>query len=213
MSGEGFLGRWSRRKREAAQGAPEPAEPMPLAPPAAAPPETVSPPEAPAFDPASLPPVESLTQASDFTAYLRAEVPAALRKAALRKAWTLDPGIRDFVGPADYAWDYNAPDGVPGFAHVLGGDLKQLLAQAIGALEEAVAPEETEAPAAEPGPEPGAGQGLEPDVSPGTVLAEAPALPDEAPALPPEPSISEILPSDPVPTSSSRRRHGGAAPV
>ncbi|MFX8512285.1 DUF3306 domain-containing protein, partial [Acinetobacter baumannii] len=60
------------------------------------------------FDPASLPPVESLTPESDLAPFLRPEVPAALRQAALRRLWSLDPTIRDFVGPADYAWDYNA---------------------------------------------------------------------------------------------------------
>jgi len=184
----GFLARWSRRKRAAA--APVPAEPEPTAPP-------VLPAEAPplpAFDPASLPAIETLTAASDIAAFLRAEVPAALRQAALRRIWTLDPGIRDFIGPADYAWDYNAPDGVPGFALTLGGELAGLLAQAIG----------------EPRPE----------APPGVVAAEAPAIitaegapaaappgaPEPAPGLPPEPAPS--VRADPPP-----RRHGGAIPV
>lgn len=133
MSGDGggFLSRWSRRKR-AAVVAPPPAAAGP-APPAEAVPAPGA--AAPAFDPASLPPVESLTSGSDFAAFLRDEVPAALRRAALRRAWALDPAIRDFVGPADYAWDFNAPDGMPGFSLTLGGDVKRLLAQAIG-LEE-----------------------------------------------------------------------------
>jgi dienelactone hydrolase len=33
-----------------------------------------------------------------------------------RVAWMGDDGIRDFVGPAEYAWNYNAPGGAPGFA-------------------------------------------------------------------------------------------------
>ena len=42
-------------------------------------------------------------------------VPEALRNAALRKMWVLDPSIRNYVGEAlDYAWDWNAPGGVPG---------------------------------------------------------------------------------------------------
>ena len=90
----------------------------------------------PEFDPASLPPIESLTAESDIAAFLRPQVPAALRTAALRRVWTLDPAIRDYVGPADYAWDYNAPDGMAGFSLELGGDVKRLLAQAIGLVEE-----------------------------------------------------------------------------
>ncbi|MBR0679365.1 DUF3306 domain-containing protein [Roseomonas eburnea] len=129
MSEEGFLSRWSRRKRAAEAGLPvaEPEVQPPVPEPAAPPP-----PVEPAFDPASLPPIEDLTAESDFTAFLRKEVPEAIKRAALRKAWAIDPAIRDFVGPADYAWDFNAPDGVPGFALELGGDVRRLLAQAIG---------------------------------------------------------------------------------
>jgi hypothetical protein len=193
MSEEGFLGRWSRRKREAARALPEPEAEAPP-PPAEAPPEPAPPAE---FDPACLPPIESLTEASDFAAFLRAEVPAALRQAALRRAWTLDPTIRDFVGPADYAWDYNAPDGVPGFAHTLGGDVKRLLAQAIGALEEAVAETPPEPPEAE-------------------AEAEAePALPEAAEPAPEPPLLAEdATPSAGTPAAPPpRRKHGGAIPV
>lgn len=42
---------------------------------------------------AELPPVESLTKDSDFTAFLRKEVPEALRQQALRKLWSTDPVI------------------------------------------------------------------------------------------------------------------------
>lgn len=33
-----------------------------------------------------------------------------------RVAWMGDAGIRNFVGPAEYAWNYNVSDGAPGFA-------------------------------------------------------------------------------------------------
>lgn len=33
-----------------------------------------------------------------------------------RVAWTLEAGIRDFIGPAEYAWNYNVSGGAPGFA-------------------------------------------------------------------------------------------------
>ncbi len=191
MSGEGFLGRWSRRKREALRGVEEPEAEAPS--PAEAEPKAL-----PAFDPASLPPLETLTEASDFTAFLRAEVPAALRQAALRRAWRLDPAIRDFTGPADYAWDYNAPDGVPGFAHALGGDVKKLLAQAIGALEELAAEE----PAAE--------------APPGEVILEPPAVAEPVPVEPEPEAPARLLAEveDPPPEPRlPRRRHGGAVPA
>jgi len=163
MSDEGFLARWSRRKRAVEAGraieepAPAPGAPAPL--PAAAPsPEAAPiggapppPPEAePEFDPATLPPLDSLTAGSDFSAFLRKEVPEALKRAALRKAWALDPAIRDFVGPADYAWDFNAPDGITGFALELGEDAERLLAQAVG-LDRHGAPSPQAAPEAAAG--------------------------------------------------------------
>ena len=195
MSGreEGFLSRWSRRKRGVLPE-PGPGPELEAPPPIAAPEALPEPPEE-AFDAASLPPVESLTGASDFTAFLRPGVPAPLRQAALRRAWTLDPAIRDFIGPADYAWDYNAPDGVPGFALQLGGDVTRMLAQAIGALDDLAVPqgEQEEAAPAEPAP---------PVVLAAAVPApeaiEVAAAAEEAPA-----------PAAPVPP----RRHGRAVPV
>ena len=77
MSGdrEAFLSRWSRLKRAGAQKPEAPAEA----------PRTVAPPEPP-----PLPPVESLTPESDFTAFMQAKVPDALRRAALKKLFA-DP--------------------------------------------------------------------------------------------------------------------------
>lgn len=187
---EGFLSRWSRRKRAAVTPpspaqAPDRALDLAQGEPATAPPAEAL----PEFDPASLPPVESLTADSDITAFLRPQVPAALRTAALRRAWTLDPAIRDYIGPADYAWDYNAPDGMAGFSLELGGDVKRLLAQAIGLVEA-----EEEKPQAAPD-EPAAAE--PPAETPPPLVAEPPAPiavagPEPAPPL---------------------RRHGGARPV
>ncbi|SEM78051.1 Protein of unknown function [Loktanella fryxellensis] len=115
-SGDGFLGRWSRRKREARAdddvadtdvahvSTPDLAtEPEPLG-------VTLTEDEL-----ASLPPIADLTEGSDIRMFLQAGVPRALRSAALRKVWMLTPAIRDYKNPAvDYAWDYNTPGGVPG---------------------------------------------------------------------------------------------------
>lgn len=63
----------------------------------------------------ALPDINTLTAESDVTCFMRKGVPAALRNAALRRMWTLDPSIRDFVGPArDYSYDWNCPGSVPG---------------------------------------------------------------------------------------------------
>ena len=135
---EDFLARWSRRKQAAAQAA-EPAKSPPNAESAAAPehaagsraPEfrdtsgaaqSAPDPAAPAFDPASLPPIESITAETDIRAFIAAGVPAELTRAALRRVWTTDPRIRDFVGLADYAWDFNAPGSMAGFGPLEGAD-------------------------------------------------------------------------------------------
>lgn len=107
---EDFLSRWSRRKRrlEEPPAADEPKPPVPVAEEDAD--EDVITPE----ELAALPAVEEITASTDLVAFLRKGVPAALRNAALRRAWVLDPAIRDFVGDArDYAWDWNTPGGVP----------------------------------------------------------------------------------------------------
>ena len=76
--------------------------------------EAMAVPEAP-FDPASLPSIESIAADTDIIAFLRAGVPAELTRAALRRAWTSDPAIRDFIGIAENQWDFNDPNAIPGF--------------------------------------------------------------------------------------------------
>src|SRR5262249_57521793 len=47
--------------------------------------------------------------------FLAPGVPAELIRAALRRVWATDPKIRDFVGLSENAWDFNAPNAIPGF--------------------------------------------------------------------------------------------------
>jgi len=118
MSEEEFLKRWSRRKRAAADVARPDAAETKAEDVAEVTPEDgaaqAGKPQA-AFDPATPPPVESITALSDATAFLRAGVPAELTRAALRRVWTVDPAIRDFVGLAENAWDFTDPTAMPGF--------------------------------------------------------------------------------------------------
>jgi hypothetical protein len=67
------------------------------------------------FDAPSLPPIESIDAGSDIRPFLAPGVPADLTRAALRRAWSADPAIRDFIGLSENSWDFNGPDGVPGF--------------------------------------------------------------------------------------------------
>ncbi len=150
---EGFLRRWSRRKQDAAEAktdadigaAPEAAEPSNDAPPVGASPMIPQ----RAVDPADLPPVESIAAGSDIRAFLAEGVPTDLKTAALRRAWLADPAIRDFVGPADYAWDFNAPDAVAGFGPLRPtDDVARLAAQVFGGDAPKRAEKEAEASAA-----------------------------------------------------------------
>jgi hypothetical protein len=115
---EEFLRRWSRRKRTANARLNEGSKvedsenvegPVADSVPAQTEPST------PVFDPATLPPLDSITAASDIRAFLAPGVPEEIVRAALRRVWVTDPAIRDFVGLAENQWDFTRPDGVPGF--------------------------------------------------------------------------------------------------
>ena len=146
---EDFLTRWSRRKREARSAKP----PQPEAGDAGDAcrssrcrrPRARTKPQA-AFDPASLPPIESITALSDITAFLRAGVPAELTRAALRRAWTADPAIRDFVGLAENAWDFTDPNAMPGFGPLEStDDVRRMIARIVDSIGEAAQPADAEA--------------------------------------------------------------------
>jgi hypothetical protein len=122
---ENLVMRWLRLKQEA--GAASRQIPAELVPEASTmdeipshgnpnePPQEPETPVAAAFDPACLPPIESITSASDIRLFMQSGVPAELMRAALRAAWVADPAIRDFVGIAESQWDFNDPTAMPGF--------------------------------------------------------------------------------------------------
>ena len=118
---DSFLLRWARLK-QAARAADEIEV-------ASAGSEAMAAPEA-AFDPASLPPIESIAADTDIIAFLRAGVPAELTRVALRRAWTSDPAVRDFIGVAENQWDFNDPNAIPGFGPLVpaesGVDILQI---------------------------------------------------------------------------------------
>jgi hypothetical protein len=145
---ESFLSRWSRRKAEsgdrrevssagAAPGADE-AKPDGREASLTAPP-TTSEPAAAAFDPASLPPIESIAAGADIRPFLQLGVPAELTRAALRRAWATDPAIRDFIGIAENQWDFNDPTAMPGFGPLTAADrAATLAAQMLGGASDRV---------------------------------------------------------------------------
>lgn len=66
-------------------------------------------------DLSTLPPVESIGPKTNIRAFLRPEVPKVLHIAAVRRAWRIDPAIRDFREMAENDWDFTAVGGVLGF--------------------------------------------------------------------------------------------------
>jgi hypothetical protein len=127
MEGDGFLSRWSRRKADAKSGAPRPEA---AAPPAAAPavtaetplpslpavPASASPP-APVAPPPDMPlptldDVARLTRDSDFSPYVRRDVDADVRNAAMKKLFS-DPHFNIMDGLDTYIDDYGKPDPIP----------------------------------------------------------------------------------------------------
>jgi hypothetical protein len=85
------------------------------------------------FDPATVPPIESIDAQTDITVFLQKGVPDELRLAALRRAWTVDPAIRDFKVLQENDWNFNDPNSIPGFGDLGPGvDVKGMVAQILG---------------------------------------------------------------------------------
>lgn len=197
---DGFIGRWSRRKRAAEQNeaAPPPAEPI------AAPDPVPEPGPVPLTDEelAALPRVEDLAEGSDIRMFLRVGVPRALRSAALRKVWMLTPAIRDYKNPAvDYAWDYNTPGGVPGDGCAPSPERAAQMLRDLFAPRTPAEPEGTalaEADGAEIPP----AEGVTPEGD------------DPDPATDPDTQMSDARSESPrqAVLSVPRHRHGGALP-
>jgi hypothetical protein len=113
MSEDRFLARWSRRKQEA-KATPTQSDPAMRGDMQSALPPAAKDDEA-EIDLSSLPSIDLITSATDITAFLRKGIPQELTRAALRRVWSADPAIRDFVGLAESAWDFNDPTAMPGF--------------------------------------------------------------------------------------------------
>lgn len=133
---KGFLARWSQRKQEATQPEAKPAAAPVAIENVESPGSNAAPVEdaVPEFDLSTLPKLEELTASTDISAFLRKGVPEQLRNAALRRSWALDPAIRNYVSPAlEYAYDWNAPGGVPGGGELGAGvDVARLVSQIMG---------------------------------------------------------------------------------
>jgi Protein of unknown function (DUF3306) len=118
-----FLDRWSRRKQLVQRESIET--------PVIAPPEALQ-----AEDDAGqlpLPSLDDIIPGSDVAAFFQKHVPDELRTAALRKLWITDPEIKGFIEMADYQWDFNNPDSIPGWSSTLEGyDIKSMVENVFG---------------------------------------------------------------------------------
>jgi hypothetical protein len=156
-----FLSRWSRKKREAAELPPqataaaakdaEPKESAAIAAPADGIKATRTEADEPKFDLASLPSIESIGADTDIRQFLRAGVPAALTRAALRRAWASDPAIRDYIGLSENSWNFNEPGAMYGFDHSDPGvDVRKLAEEMFGGGSKTVAEKPSDLPTEEP---------------------------------------------------------------
>jgi hypothetical protein len=156
--GDGFLSRWSRRKRQ--RDAPPEAAPAetpatgatPAPPTAEAPADAGAPPPAaePALPPPTLDDVAALDPTSDFTRFVARDVDPAVKNAALKKLFA-DPQFNVMDGLDTYIDDYGQPDPLP------PGMLRQMMqSQLLGLFRDegrtpppaAAAADNAEAPAA-----------------------------------------------------------------
>jgi len=100
------------------------------------------------LDLSKLPRIEELTADSDFAQFMDPRVPSSLRQAALRRAWALDPRIRDFVEMSDWNYDWNVPGGAPCYAPMPAETkVGELLAQVFESSGRNVVQQASEAPA------------------------------------------------------------------
>jgi len=190
---EKFLTRWSRRKRQGADDdvdmSATPSMSETSAPPNESAPVAEKDSGEPGVDLASLPPIESITAQTDIRAFLAPGVPRELAAAALRRAWSVDPAIRDFVGLADYAWDFHAPGSMPGFGPLeMTDDLRQVVARILGD-----SPAETDAARSRNARAPSDQSASDRSASDRSVVLSTRAVPDQARAPSVELPSGEVI--------------------
>ena len=200
-----FLSRWSQRKLNA-QPEKSAADPQPAALPTAGGPSSKPSEAVPEFDISTLPPLESIGAASDIRAFLQGGVPASLARAALRRAWSADPAIRDFVGLSENSWDFNAANSIPGFGSMNADEVRNVAARFFSEVTE----ETTGQAKAENGR-------ITDEICAGT---QSPAESDNEPDVSASPdrqkssdvAMQQAEAEEPAESPSLRRRHGSALP-
>ncbi|MDU8942054.1 DUF3306 domain-containing protein [Ovoidimarina sediminis] len=156
---DGFLSRWSRRKRGAVSKEPEPARPSPGTERAVATEPTGAAPRPPESE--SLPPPEpekpeeeaeilarlglpdpaTLQKGDDFQPFMQAGVPEFLRRKALRRLWRSNPTLAVLDGLNDYDDDFTGGFVPPGTLKTLYEVGKGLVSQGTNEMQESARPE------------------------------------------------------------------------
>lgn len=222
-----FLTRWSRRKQQAARETVsgkaeattrEKAVDVPTVPQPASPDR---PAEEPVFDLSKLPSLDSIGPDSDITAFMQQGVPVSLSRAALRRAWSADPKIRDFIGLSENSWDFTKPETITGFGQLLPtDDVKKLLARVLSEDEPPVvsgeelsrtAPQQSEEASEESAPT----QQLIASNRDSEAMGSAPTESQENLLRRTEnyPAAQQETPEKPASDAGFKRRHGGALPT
>jgi len=211
---ENFINRWSRRKHEAASEDAQPKKASSEGAAASRSDEETKPKPGdlevpvPELDISRLPPIESISAETDITMFMRTGVPETLKHAALRRAWTADPAIRDFMGPTENYWDVPGPDGIPGFGDLDPKlDVRRMVSELFGETPHQDTPPESEPELVADSP-----------VLPVQNRAEATEVPQASPTPPArvlqhdENAAAQTEPLEAAPEKKISRRHGGAMP-
>jgi hypothetical protein len=122
---ENFLARWSRRKAEAEQPADrahDANEKLEQQPDQVAAEAEKGEGKKEEVDLSKLPPIESIGPETDIRAFLQKGIPPELTRAALRRVWTSDPAIRNFIGIAENQYDFATGSDIPGFGPLTPAD-------------------------------------------------------------------------------------------
>ena len=214
---ENFLTRWSRRKAEAEQPADRARDANEKADQQKQPDDVAAEAkkeertnEAEEVDLSKLPPIESIGPETDIRAFLQKGIPPELTRAALRRVWTSDPTIRNFIGIAENQYDFATGSDIPGFGPLTpADDVARMVSQI---MREGV-PRPPSLSELEPAPE-ADGKTLETNIEPAEVADESLASHQVA-ALDEVPPENDAVQQNEVgeeEDSPAPHSHGGALP-
>jgi len=211
---ENFINRWSRRKHEAASEDAQPKKASSESAVASRSAEETKPKPGeldapvPEFDISSLPPIESISAETDITMFMRTGVPETLKHAALRRAWSADPAIRDFMGPTENYWDTPGPDGIPGFGDLDPNlDVRRMVSDLFGEMPHQDTPSVSETERVADSPALPVQNRAE-----ATEASQALPTPSEGAPQHDENAAAQTEPLEAAPEKKISRRHGGAMP-